>query len=78
MQVLQDTEEIRERLTPEFLLVKLQAQEFLANAQMSEVRAIVDFNIAFAELAQTLGTVLELHQVEVSLPRILESNNIPE
>lgn len=76
--VLQDTEEIREQLTPEFLLVKLQAQEVLANAQMSEVRAIVDFNIAFAELAQALGTVLELHQVEVSLPSISDSGNISE
>lgn len=76
LEVLKDTENIREQLTPEFLLVKLQAQEVLANAQMSEVRAIVEFNIALAELAQTLGTVLELHQVENSLPNISYDNNI--
>jgi len=76
LEVLEDTEAIREQLTPEFLLVKLQAQEILANAQMAEVRAIVEFNIALAELAQTLGTVLELHQVETSLPNISYDNNI--
>jgi len=75
LEAMEDAENIREQLTPEFLLVKLQAQEILANAQMSKVRAIVEFNIALAELAQTLGTVLELHQVEASLPNISYDNN---
>lgn len=78
LEVLDDTENIREQLTPEFLLVKLQAQEVLANAQMSEVRAIVEFNIALAELAQTLGTVLELHEVEASLLNISYDDNISQ
>ena len=68
LQALEDTEEIRERLTPEFLLVKLQAQEALANAQRAEIQAIVDFNISLTELAQTTGTVLTTHQVRSSLP----------
>ncbi|MBN2181272.1 MAG: TolC family protein [Sedimentisphaerales bacterium] len=72
LEVLEDTETIREQLTPEFLLVKLQAQEILANAQMAEAKAIADLNIAFAELAQTMGTVLNLHQVENSLLQISE------
>lgn len=70
LEAMEDTEAIREQLTPEFLLVKLQAQEILANAQMAEVRAIADLNIALAELAQTMGTVFELHQVENSLEQI--------
>ncbi len=78
LQVLEDTETIREQLTPEFLLVKLQAQETLANAQMSEVRAIMEFNIALAQLAKTLGTVLELHQVEISLLNVTHSNSVSE
>ncbi len=78
LEAMEEAENIREQMTPEFLLVKLQAQEILANAQMSEVRAIVEFNIALAELAQTLGTVLELHQVEASLPNIVYDNNIPQ
>jgi outer membrane protein TolC len=75
LQALEDTEPIRAQLTPEFLLVKLQAQETLAQAQRSEIRAVVDFNISLAQLAQTSGTVLELHQVSSSLPTVSTSDN---
>ncbi len=75
LQTLGDSEEIRERLTPEFLLVKLQAQEALANAQHAEIKAIADFNISLAELAQTTGTVLEMHQVQTSLPAISDQDS---
>ncbi|UCC96379.1 MAG: TolC family protein [Phycisphaerales bacterium] len=68
LQALEDSEAVRERLTPEFLLVKLQAQEVLADAQRAEIRAIVEFNVSLVRLAQALGTVLELHQVKSSLP----------
>jgi outer membrane protein len=68
LQTLEDSEPIRERLTPEFLFLKLQAQEALANAQRSETRAVVDFNIALVQLAQISGTVLELHQVSATIP----------
>lgn len=78
LQALEDSELIREQLTPEFLLVKLQAQETLAHAQRAEIRAIVDFNISLVQLAKTLGTVLELHQVETSLPTVSDDNSIPE
>jgi len=74
LQALEDSEPVRERLTPEFLMVKLQAQEALANAQQSEIRAIVDFNISLAQLARISGTVLELHQVSSSLPAVLDSD----
>ncbi len=68
LRALEDSEAVRERLTPEFLLVKLQAQEILASAERSQIQAIVEFNVSLARLAQTLGTVLELHQVRTSLP----------
>ena len=70
LQVLEDTEMIRERLTPEFLLVKLQGQDDLATAQRAEVRAVADFNSSLAQLAQATGTVLELHQLRSALPII--------
>ncbi|MFC1634172.1 TolC family protein, partial [Planctomycetota bacterium] len=70
LQTLKDTEPVREQLTPEFLLVKLQAQETLANTQRAENRAVVDFNISQIQLARTLGTVLELHQIKSSMPTI--------
>ena len=68
LRTLEESEAVRQQLTPEFLLVKLQAQEVLANAQRSEIQAVVEFNTALARLAQALGTVLELHQVKTSLP----------
>jgi outer membrane protein len=68
LQALEDSEPIRERLTPEFLFLKLQAQEALANAQRSEIRAVIDLNIALVQLAQISGTVLELHQVSPTIP----------
>ena len=61
---------VRERLTAEFLLVKLQAQEILAQAQRAESNAIAEFNISLAELAQATGTVLDLHMIETSLSSI--------
>ena len=78
LQAVEDSEPVRERLTPEFLLVKLQAQAALANAQQAHIKAIADFNISMAELAQTMGTVLELRQVSTALPAISERNNLPE
>jgi outer membrane protein TolC len=70
LKALEDSEPIRERLTPEFLLVKLQAQEALASAQRSEIRAIVEFNISLVQLAQISGTVLQLHPVSTSLSSV--------
>ena len=71
LQGLEDLEEIRPTLTPEFLLVKLQAQESLAGAQRSEIKAITEFNSAIVQLAQATGTVLGLHRIQASLEEIV-------
>jgi len=78
LRTLEESEAVRQQLTPEFLLVKLQAQEVLADAQRSEIRAIVEFNTALARLAQAMGTVLELHQVKTSLPPAGPEENTKE
>lgn len=70
LQALEDTEKIRERLTPEFILVKLQAQELLARAQRDEIRAIVDYNTALIRLAQSTGTVFDMRYARWVLPRV--------
>ena len=72
LQALEDTERIRAQLTPEFLRVKLQAQETLANAERAELQAIVDYNNAMVELARITGTILELHRIEIALPAVVE------
>lgn len=75
LQSLEDTEQIREKLTPEFLLVKLQAQQDLATARQAESRAIAGYNVALARLAQTTGTVLQLHHIQNALPAIIAAEN---
>lgn len=69
LQALEDTETIRDKLTPEFLLVKLQAQETLSNAQRGEIKALTDYNTSLVRLAQSMGTVLDMRYVRKALPR---------
>jgi outer membrane protein TolC len=74
LQSLEDIEMVRRKLTPEFLLAKIQAQESLANAQRAEIRAIVDYNIALVRLAQAAGKVLDLSSVRSAIPMITSSD----
>ena len=67
LEALEESEPIREKLTPEFLLVKLQAQETYAQTRRAQVNALTEFNISLMELARTTGTVLQLHRVETAL-----------
>jgi outer membrane protein TolC len=60
---LEETEEIRERLTPEYLLVKLQAQDTYSNAQREHLRAILEYNVALSQVAQVTGTLLNMHKM---------------
>ena len=76
LEALQASEELR-RLTPEFLQVKLGAQERLAAAERAELRAMVEYNVALVELARVTGTVLKLHQVEIALPGVLGEGDFP-
>jgi outer membrane protein TolC len=70
LKALEESEPIREKLTPEFLLVKLQAQETYAQTRRAQVNALTEFNVSLAELARTTGTVLELHRVEDALTTV--------
>jgi outer membrane protein len=70
LQALEDSEIVRPQLTAEFLLVKLQAQDMLAQAERAECSAVTNFNISVAELALSTGTVLEMHPIEASLSAI--------
>ncbi|MFC1765293.1 TolC family protein [Planctomycetota bacterium] len=64
MEALEETEEIREKLTAEYLLVKLQAQDTYSGARRDYRRAIMGYNIALSELAKTTGTLLNLHRLQ--------------
>ncbi len=73
LRALEESEPIREKLTPEFMLVKLQAQETYAQTRRAEINALAEFNISLAELARTTGTVLQLHRVETALTAATKS-----
>lgn len=51
---------------PSFLEYRLRAQENLAAAERAELEAIVDYNIAQANLARTTGTLLDFAGVVVT------------
>ena len=68
LEALEDTERIRGVLSPEFLQLKLSAQERLAAAERAELQALVDYNSAMVELRQVTGTLLDLPDVKVLLP----------
>jgi outer membrane protein TolC len=54
-------------LTPEFLALKFQRQQELANAQQQEIQALVDYNGAIAQLWQAMGTGLQMNRVELQV-----------
>lgn len=68
LQAIADSEPIRDRLTPEFLLVKLQAQEALAESQRAKIKALTEYHVALAELAQITGMALGLYEVQWPQP----------
>ena len=70
---LEEAEQIRDRLTPEFLLVKLQAQETYAQSQRAEIAALIELNVAATELAQRTGTILDLRMVQSSMTTVVET-----
>ena len=67
LQALEDTEQIRGRLTPEFLNLKLTSQETLAAAERAEIAATIDFNTALARLAQITGTTLRQKNIKLAV-----------
>jgi len=75
LRAVEDTETIRNELTPEFLLIKLEAQDTLSNAQRDEIKAITDYNISLVRLAESMGTVLDMRYVRKALPGTSNRDN---
>jgi outer membrane protein TolC len=60
---IQEREDANEPLTPEFVQLKLDTQERLAEAQQAESEAVANYNIALAQLEQAKGTLLRYNNV---------------
>jgi outer membrane protein TolC len=78
LQALEDTERIRGRLTPEFLQIKLQAQEAVSQAQRAELQSLIEYNMTLAELDRATGTVLQVQCVHIALPAATDMAHWPQ
>lgn len=66
LQAIEDRERFRAALTPEFLQLKLQAQESVATSESAELQATVNFNVAQANLGRSTGTALHTSGVKIT------------
>lgn len=60
-------EETLRALTPDFLDLKLRRQESLASAELEETAALVDYNIAVAEMFDAMGRALERNGIRFNV-----------
>ncbi|MEM7577767.1 MAG: TolC family protein [Planctomycetota bacterium] len=68
LRAIQAQEDAGTALTPEFLNLKLDAQQRLANAETQEADALTGYMTAIAELYRTQGTLLEQMGIEFEDP----------
>jgi len=81
LRALQEREKTGQQLTPEFLLdLKLRTQQRLAQAQIQEVRAVVNYNIARARFFEAIGILHEQRglSVEAEKDAPTDSNEVTE
>lgn len=64
LRAIEAQEEAGVALTPEFINLKLQAQERLASAETQEIQSLTDYNNAIAALYQATGTLLGHNRIE--------------
>ncbi len=55
-------------LTPDFLDLELRRQESLANAELEEIRALADYNIALADFNAAMGLTLDRRGIAITPP----------
>lgn len=77
VEALDALERLRGKLSPEFLNLKLNAQETVAQAESNQLQALVNYNTAMLDLARTTGAVLEMNQVELALPVAAQQHGLP-
>jgi outer membrane protein TolC len=70
-------EQTIQSLTPDFLDLKFRRQDSLAQAEIDEVGALTDYNIALAELSSAMGTALERNRIEFVVPDAADAAAAP-
>lgn len=64
LRAIEQQERIGAALTPEFLDLKLSAQQRLAETEIQEMQSLTDYNTAVAALYQAMGTLLERNNID--------------
>ncbi len=64
VRTLQEQEKAGEALTPEFSNRKLDALRALAETELQELQALIDYNVAISEYYRTIGTLLERNGID--------------
>ncbi|MFW6337139.1 MAG: hypothetical protein ACOC3G_08420, partial [Phycisphaeraceae bacterium] len=68
LRTLEEREKTGEGLTAEFLLdLKLATQQRLADAELREAGAVVDYNVARTRFLAAIGTLLDERNVKVTV-----------
>lgn len=68
LRVLEARAREQEGMTPEFLELRLNTQQRVADAEIRELAAVVTYNIALARLHEATGTLLEHNRIEFNWP----------
>jgi outer membrane protein TolC len=61
-------EQTVQSLTPDFLDLKFRRQESLANAEIAELSALINYNIALADYYRATGIALERNRIDFIVP----------
>lgn len=72
LRTIEAEEENTASTTPEFLNLKFQRQEGLASAELEEIRAMVNYQIAVSTLYASMGIALERNKIKFVLPDPLQ------
>ena len=67
LRTLKVEEETLAALTPEFLNLKFQRQDRLAQAQSAEIQSLVNYNQSVAALYRAMGIGLSMNRIELEI-----------
>jgi outer membrane protein TolC len=65
LRAINTQEAVGEKLSPEFLQLKLDSQARLADAETAELQSLIDYDTAIYKLEQAKGTLLEYERVSI-------------
>lgn len=71
---LEVEEQLLQALTVEFLNLKFQKQEELAQAEQDEIAALIDYNNALSRLSAATGTTLKRNRINFVVPDVAQTD----